>query len=132
MMFLIRLPLHFKCEFLSCNISRAIESFMTSNYSFSCTVDQALEVSAQYNYVTTLELLDIVKKQEPIKWVSRQTASAFLVNAQIFLCDQVSDAFGRYDGCLAMINYRQLCELKVDYSKYTTTCRSLKERKLKV
>ncbi|KAF8776308.1 hypothetical protein HU200_003648 [Digitaria exilis] len=44
MMFLIRLPLHFK-------------------------FDQALEVSAQYNYVTTLELLDIVKKQEPIKWI---------------------------------------------------------------
>ncbi|CAN6302159.1 unnamed protein product [Urochloa humidicola] len=100
---------------------------LPTNFQF----DQALDVSSQYPYETALDLLDQVRKQDNIKWVSRDAAYAFLLNAQLFPCKKISDEEGRYDGRIAVISHQQLCQLEVDYSGYTTTCRPLKERVLK-
>lgn len=99
---------------------------------FSPAGNQTLEISPHYKYSTAQELVTAVN-QSTNKRLPRHSSYALLSNAKIFLVNSsISDTECLSNGCIALIGQESWCNLKLDYAKYTTTKRHLKERLLKV
>ncbi|CAN6285573.1 unnamed protein product [Urochloa humidicola] len=93
--------------------------------------NQSLEISEHYNYATAQELVAAVV-QNKSKWVSRPHAHALLSNPHIFMLNfSISDSECLCNGRTALLSHESWSSLKLDYARYTTTSRPLKERKLK-